>query len=160
MHPSIIIVPSLFFMIGWVVFVIVDGLRRRQQTKVFTEFHSKLLDRIGSAREFGDFFSSEAGSRFLDSLSSSETGAPQVRILRSMQSGLVLLALGVGLFLLTNARTFSLEAMDGLLVTGTVAAAVGAGLVVSTGMSYVLSKRMGLLVQPRASRDLDTSRPA
>jgi hypothetical protein len=155
----IIIVPSLFFMIGWVVYVIVDGLRRRQQTRVFTEFHSKLLDRIGSGREFAEFFSSEAGTRFLDSLSSSETGAPQIRILRSMQSGLVLLALGVGLFVLTNQRTFSLEAMDGLVVTATVAAAVGAGLVASTLVSYVLSKRMGLIDRPRVSRDLETPRP-
>ena len=160
MGSEIIIAPSLFFTIGWVVYVIVDGFRRRQQTKVFTEFHGKLLDRIGSAREFADFFSSGAGSRFLDSLSTSETGAPQVRILRSMQSGLVLLALGVGLFLLTNARTFSLEAMDGLVVTATVAAAIGAGLVVSTAMSYLLSKRMGLIDRPRASRDLETSRSA
>jgi hypothetical protein len=160
MGSEIIIVPSLFFMIGWVVYVIVEGFRRRQQTKVFTEFHGKLLDRIGSTREFGDFFSSEAGRRFLDSLSSSETGAPQVRIIRSMQSGLVLLALGIGLFMLTNERTFSLEAMDGLVVTATVAAAVGAGLVVSTAMSYLLSRRMGLLDRPRETRDLDTSRPA
>jgi len=156
----IIIVPSLFFMIGWVVYVIVDGLRRRQQTRVFTEFHSKLLDRIGSGREFADFFSSEAGTRFLDSLSSSETGAPQIRILRSMQSGVVLLALGVGLFVLTNQRTFSLEAMDGLVVMATVAAAVGAGLVVSTLMSYLLSKRLGLIDRPRVSPNVDTSRPA
>ena len=160
MGSEIIIVPSLFFMIGWVVYVIVEGFRRRQQTKVFTEFHSKLLDRIGSAREFGDFFSSEAGNRFLNSLSSSETGAPHVRILRSMQAGLVLLSLGVGLFLLTNERTFSLEAMDGLVVTATVAAAVGAGLIVSTAMSYLLSKRLGLIERPSASRDLETSRSA
>ena len=160
MGSEIIIVPSLFFMIGWVVYVIVEGFRRRQQTKVFTEFHSKLLDRIGSAREFGDFFSSEAGNRFLNSLSSSETGAPHVRILRSMQAGLVLLSLGMGLFLLTNERTFSLEAMDGLVVTATVAAAVGAGLIVSTAMSYLLSKRLGLIERPSASRDLETSRSA
>ena len=50
MGSEIIIVPSLFFMIGWIVFVIVDGFRRRQQTRVFTEFHGKLLDRIGSAQ--------------------------------------------------------------------------------------------------------------
>jgi hypothetical protein len=160
MGSEIIIVPSLFFMIGWVVYVIVEGFRRRQQTKVFTEFHGKLLDRIGSAREFGDFFSSDAGRRFLDSLSSSETGAPQVRILRSMQSGLVLLALGIGLFLLTNQRTFSLEAMDGLVVMATVAAAIGAGLVASTLMSYVLSRRMGLIERPRVSPNVDPSRSA
>jgi hypothetical protein len=152
MGSEIIIVPSLFFMIAYIVFVIVDGYRRRQQTRVYTEFHSKLLDRIGSAKEFGDFFGSEAGDRFLSALSSSDAAAPQLRILRSLQTGLVLLALGIGLFILTDQRNFELDAMDGLMVTATAATAIGAALVVSTAMSYLLSKRMGLIDRPRVTR--------
>src|SRR4030095_9025074 len=56
MDSELIIVPSLFFMIGYIVHVIVDGYRRRQQMRVFTEFHSKLLERLGSANEFAEFF--------------------------------------------------------------------------------------------------------
>jgi hypothetical protein len=153
MGSEIIIVPSLFFMIGYIVYVIVDGYRRRQQTKVYTEFHSKLLDRIGSAKEFGDFFGSEAGDRFLSALSSSDAAAPQLRILRSLQTGLVLLALGIGLFIVTDQRNFEIDAMDGLMVTATAATAIGAALVVSTAMSYVLSKRMGLIDRPRVKRN-------
>ena len=158
MGPEIIIVPSLFFMVGFVVYVIVDGYRRRQQVKVVTEVHAKLLDRLGSAKEFAEFFTSDAGSRFLESLSSSEGGAPQVRILRSMQAGFVLLALGVGFFILLDQRTFSIEAADGLTVMATAATAIGAALLVSTGMSYLLSKRMGLIERPRPTRDQDVSR--
>ena len=157
MDSEIIIVPSLFFMIGYIVWVIVDGYRRRQQTRVFTEFHSKLLDRIGSAKEFAEFFSSDAGERFLTALSNSEGAAPQLRILRSLQTGLILFALGIGLFMLTNERNFELDTMDGLMVTATAATAIGAALVVSTGMSYVLSKRMGLIDRPRVTRDTNAS---
>ena len=157
MQSEIIIVPSLFFMIGYIVWVIVDGYRRRQQTRVFTEFHSKLLDRIGSAKEFAEFFSSDAGDRFLTALSNSEGAAPQLRILRSLQTGLILFALGIGLFMLTNERNFELDTMDGLMVTATAATAIGAALVVSTGMSYVLSKRMGLIDRPRVTRDTNAS---
>jgi hypothetical protein len=157
MQSEIIIVPSLFFMIGYIVWVIVDGYRRRQQTRVFTEFHSKLLDRIGSAKEFAEFFSSDAGERFLTALSNSEGAAPQLRILRSLQTGLILFALGIGLFMLTNERNFELDTMDGLMVTATAATAIGAALVVSTGMSYVLSKRMGLIDRPRVTRDTNAS---
>ena len=153
MGSEIIIVPSAFFMIGYIVYVIVDGYRRRQQTRVYTEFHSKLLDRIGSAKEFGDFFASDAGDRFLSALSSSDAAAPQLRILRSLQTGLVLLALGIGLFILTDQRNFELDAMDGLMVTATAATAVGAALVVSTATSYVLSKRMGLIDRPSVKRN-------
>jgi hypothetical protein len=157
MGSEIIIVPSMFFMIGFIVYIVVDGYRRRQQTKVYTEFHSKLLDRIGSAKEFGDFFGSEAGDRFLSALSSSDAAAPQLRILRSLQTGLVLLALGIGLFVLTDQRNFELDAMDGLMVTATAATAIGAALVISTAMSYVLSKRMGLIDRPRAKRNDNAS---
>jgi len=158
MGSEIIIVPSLFFMVGFVVYVIVDGYRRRQQVKVVTDVHAKLLDRLGSAKEFAEFFTSDAGSRFLESLSSSEGGAPQARILRSMQAGFVLLALGVGFFILLDERTFSIEAADGLTVMATAATAIGAALLVSTGMSYLLSKRMGLIERPRPTRNQDVSR--
>lgn len=151
MGSEIIIVPSMFFMFGFVVYVIVEGYRRRSQARMVTEFHTKLLDRIGSAKEFGDFFASDAGKRFMDSLSSTEAGLPQMRVLRSLQTGLVLLALGIGLFILTDQRTFSLEATDGLVVTATVTAAIGAGLVISTLFTYLLSWQMGLL-PPRGSR--------
>ena len=158
MGSEIIIVPAMFFMVGFVVYVIVDGYRRRQQVKVVTDVHAKLLDRLGSAKEFAEFFTSDAGSRFLESLSSSEGGAPQARILRSMQAGFVLLALGVGFFILLDERTFSIEAADGLTVMATAATAIGAALLVSTGMSYLLSKRMGLIERPRPTRNQDVSR--
>jgi hypothetical protein len=145
-------------MVGFIVYVIVDGYRRRQQVKVITDVHSKLLDRLGSAKEFAEFFTSEAGGRFLESLSSSEGGgAPQNRILRSMQAGFVLLALGVGFFILLDQRAFSIEAADGLTVMATAATAIGTALLVSTSLSYVLSKRMGLIGRPRFKRDTDAS---
>jgi hypothetical protein len=68
-----------------------------------------------------------------------------MRILRSVQLGLVLLALGIALFILTDQRTFSIEAADGLTVTATVTAAIGGGLLVSTVITYLLSWKMGLL---------------
>jgi hypothetical protein len=147
MSSEIIIVPAAFFLVGFIVYVIVEGFRRRSQAKMVTEFHGRLLDRIGSTKEFGDFFASDAGRRFMDSLSNTDTGSPQVRILKSVQLGLVLLALGIGLFILTDERTFSLEAADGLVVTATVTAAVGTGLLASTIMTYLLSWRMGLLAK-------------
>jgi hypothetical protein len=82
---------------------------------VFTEFHSKMLDRIGSASEFGEFFGSEAGERFLESLAS-EKGAPQTRILAALQWGVTLLTPDVG-----------------------------AGTLIASFAAYLLSKRMGLV---------------
>jgi len=152
MGSEIIIVPAAFFVFGFTVYTIAEVFRRRSQTRMVTEFHTRLLDRIGSAKEYGEFFASDAGKRFMDSLSTTDAGSPQLRILRSIQTGLVLLALGIGLFVLTAQRTFSIEGQDGLVVTATVTTAIGAGLVVSTLVTYLLSWRMGLLTQ-RGSND-------
>ena len=159
MSSEIIILPALFFLAGFIVYTVVDGFRRRQQVKLLTEFHAKLLDRLGSEKEFAEFFTSDAGTRFMDSMSSRDGGAPQLRILRSLQTGLVLLALGVGFFIMLGMRTFSIEAVDGLMVMATAATAIGAALVISTAMSYALSRRMGLIERPGAHRDFDVSRP-
>ena len=62
--------------------------------------------------------------------------------------------------ILVDQRTFSIESVDGLTVLATAATAIGAAMLVSTGISYLMSKRMGLLSRPSARRDLDTSRSA
>jgi len=154
MGSEVIIVPAAFFMVGFVVHVVAEAFRRRSQARMVTDFHTRLLDRIGSAKEYADFFASDAGKRFMESLSATETGMPQTRILRSIQSGLVLLALGSGLFFLTSSRTFSLEATDGLVVTATVTVAIGVGLILSTLTTYILSKQMGLFT-PRQSQPIE-----
>lgn len=152
MDETIIILPAMFGAVVWLVYIVVDGFRRRQRLKVFTEFHSKLLDRIGSAREFGEFFSSDAGARFLDSLSS-EKGAPQTRILAAAQWGFTLTALGIALFILTGSYTFEQErsfefrrgTADVIVFVATVSVGIGIGSLVSAAASYLLASRMGVL---------------
>jgi hypothetical protein len=46
MSSEIIIVPSLFFMIGFIVYTIVDGLRRRGRMRVCAGFNPRLLGRL------------------------------------------------------------------------------------------------------------------
>jgi hypothetical protein len=157
MNSEIVILPAMFFMFGFVVYVIADVFRRRAQARMVAEFHSKLLEKIGSARDFAEFFASDAGKRFIESLST-DTGTPQMRILRSLQTGLVLMALGIGLFILTDQRNFSIEAADGLTVTATVTTAIGIGLIVSTVISYLLSWQMGLLSRREPRRQLESNR--
>jgi hypothetical protein len=148
MGSEAIILPALFGSVVWLVYVIVDGFRRRQRLRVFTEFHGKLLDRIGNAREFGEFFGSEAGERFLESLAS-EKGSPITRILAASQWGLILTTVGVSLFILVGNRTFQRDADEVLVFVATVALGVGAGTLISAIVSYLISKRIGLLGERR-----------
>jgi hypothetical protein len=132
---------GFFTMVGWIVHVVVDGRRRRERLKIFTDFHSRLLDRIGSAREFGEFLQTEGGTRFLASLSVEGTGA-QRGILRSVQFGVVLLALGSGFLLLGRTYVFD---EGGFTIVGTIVLSIAIGFLLSAALSLVLSRRLGLL---------------
>ena len=144
MDGPTIVLTALFGSVVWLVYIVVDGIRRRQQLRVMNEFHNKLLDRIGSGREFVDFFNGEAGSRFIESLST-DRGAPTARILSSMQLGLTSLSLGIAIFVLVSSRSYDREAADILTFVATVGVGVGAGMVVSSALSYFAAKRMGIL---------------
>ena len=148
MNEEILIPLGFFAVAGWIIYVIVDGFRRRQQLRMVTEFHAKLLDRVGTAAELVAFFSSESGTRFLQSLSTerSQAGA-HVRILRAVQAGIVLTTLGLGLigYGVMHAPLMSRGDANGLMFLTTVVFSVGVGLLISVVVSWRLSKRLGLL---------------
>lgn len=167
MELWILIPISAFVAVAWVIHVIVDGFRRRQQIRLATEFHGKLLDRIGSAKEFGEFLNTSGGGRFLESLTlEREGGGAHVRILRAVQAGFVFLSLGLGLFILLGSANltfgeFNVAAPpdfyrpnpeDGLAVFATLSTSIGVGLLVSAAASYLMSRRMGLLDDGRDRR--------
>jgi hypothetical protein len=145
MGSEVIIVPGAFLMVSWIVWVIVDGLRRASQMRNATQFHGRLLERIGSAHEFGEFLATEGGAKFVASLAVEKGRSPHARILTAVQSGLVLLVLGVGIFIFVAEVELGYPAPENLAFAATVATAIGIGLLLSSLASYVLSRRMGLL---------------
>lgn len=145
-----VLIPLGFFAaVAWSINVVVSSRRQQRQIQLSTEFHSRLLDRIGSAKEFGEFLNTEGGTKFLRSLTIETEGLPHARIIRALQAGLVLLTLGLGLFLLTGMRRLAHPTEEGLVVFATITLSVGVGLLLSSASSYVLSKRMGLLDDDR-----------
>lgn len=162
---------SAFIATAWVIHVVVDGFRRRQQIRLTTEFHGKLLDRIGSAKEFGEFLNTSGGTRFLDSMTiEREGGGAQARILRAVQGGFVFLALGLGLFLLIGTTDLGFDGVPGevrrgdeeagFAVMATICTSVGLGLLLSAGASYTLSRRLGLFDGESARRPVDSAHSA
>src|ERR1700741_2073483 len=100
MDEDILIPIAGMVMTAFVVYTIVEGIRRWHQQRVLNQFQIKLLDRIGSGTDLAAFLNTEAGARFLKGLTTlSETAGPHVRILRAIQSGAVLATLGLGLYL-------------------------------------------------------------
>src|SRR5262245_31089223 len=97
--PEIIVAPAAFTMIGFIIWVLATSWQRRLRLKLTTDFNSKLLDRIGSIKDFNDFLQTEGGARFMDSLTVERpTARPLDGILRATQIGIVLVMLGLGFF--------------------------------------------------------------
>jgi hypothetical protein len=139
---------------AYIAYLIVEAIRSRQRTRLTSEFQAKLLDRVGSAQELGAFLNSEGGARMLATLSPTRLeGGPHHRILRALQAGLVLLALGLGLFLYIGVRALPAEGEDVIAMIATVSCAVGVGLLMAAGASYRIARRMGLLENRRNEAD-------
>jgi hypothetical protein len=145
MGSEIIIVPFIFSTIGFIVWVAINGWQRRQQVKLLTDFNSRLLERVGSVKDFSEFLQTDGGAKFMDRVTAGGT-PPDVRmtILRAVQTGLVLLALGAGLLLLAwllRARWPYGDA-DVFTITGVIALSLGVGFILSGGASYRLASGM------------------
>jgi hypothetical protein len=134
---------GVFGSTGFIAYVILEMYRSRQRTRLMSEFHQKLLDRITSAQDLGVLMNSAGGDRLLASLSGSAGAGPHSRILRAVQSGLVLLTLGVGLFII--AWAIYPTGRNELNVSAAISASLGAGLLLSAAAAYALSQRMGLM---------------
>ena len=145
MGSEIIIVPFIFSTIGFVVWVAFNAWQRRQQVRSLTDFNTRLLERIGSVRDFSEFLQTDGGAKFMDRVTAAGT-PPDIRmtILRAVQTGLVLLSLGSGLLLLAwilRAR-YPFGDSEVFTVTGVIALSLGVGFLLSGGASYRLASGM------------------
>jgi len=131
----------------WTVRTVVDQRRWLRQSRVQVEVHGKILDRLTSNEDLLAYAQTPAGSRFLESapieLAGETRSTPVWRILWSLQAGVVLVALGLGLFLAQG--TLMEELRQGFRLLATVALSLGLGFTGSAVLAYVVSARMGLL---------------
>ena len=145
MGSEVIIVPAAFLMVGYVFYVISNGLHRRQQFRSTTEFQARLLDRMGTVGEFSQFLNTDGGQRFLVGMSNDAAGgAAHQRVLRAFQSGIVMVCLGsASSCIVERCRGRIPDTYESLGFVGTVSAAVGLGLLISGYVSLKLSRRIG-----------------
>jgi hypothetical protein len=137
--------------IGWLIRTVINYRRWNRLSKVQTDVHTKLLDRFTANEDLLSYMETPAGKRFLESTpipldnESRSIGAPLSRILWSVQAGIVLAAGSIGV-LYVSGRVVE-EAGQLLFAVGIVGVALGAGFVLSALVSYVMSRRLGLIEQ-------------
>lgn len=136
--------------LGWLIRTGLADRRWQRLSKIQTDAHGKLLDRLTSHDDLVAYVQSPSGKRFLDAApiildetARAPVSAPISRILWSVQAGVVLVAVGVGLFFAKN-QVFE-EIGSALYVMGIVALSLGVGFVASALVAYALSHRLGLM---------------
>ncbi len=158
-QPEIIIVPAFFATIAYVAWVFVTASQRKQRTKLLTDFHGKLLDKLGSVKDFSEFLHTPAGSRFMQDLAAEPLAAaagPRERILRAGQIGAVLICLGIGLLLLGFTAPLSPGGgQEGFAAVGAIALSLGVGFAASAVTSFRVARVLGLLKATPDTRALD-----
>jgi hypothetical protein len=136
----------------WLIRTLIDYRRWLRLSRVQTETHTKLLDRLTSNEDLLAYMQTAAGRRFLElapislDAASRPLGAPLNRILWSVQAGIVLALAGIGLQIIS--RQTAAELAGPVMAIAVLAMAIGVGFVVSAVVAWLLSKRLGLL-EPR-----------
>jgi hypothetical protein len=145
--PEVIILPVFFSMLAFIVWTIVNAWQRRQHLKLITDFNSRLLERIGSVKDFSDFLQTPGGTQFLDSLTVDRGSiGPRERILRAAQTGIVIGSVGAGCFFLTAyLRSTAPDAAQVFAIVSAIFLSLGVGFVVAAAASYALARRLGAL---------------
>ena len=133
----------------WLIRTILDYRRWNRLAKVQTDVHTKILDRFTANDDLLAYMQSSAGSKFLESSpitldpGQRSVAAPLGRILWSVQAGLVLAAAGTGLDLVS--AQFTPNDSKPLQVLGVLGIALGIGFVISAIISFVISRKLGLI---------------
>ena len=141
---------AFFTMIAFIVKTVADGRRRREHLKTITEFHNRLLDKLGSVGDFAQFLQTEGGTRFLDTLSSERgSSGPRDRIMRNTSAGIILLALGAGLVVSSWMLPYDRGAFG---VLGAIVLSLGVGFLLSSAASLRLARALGVLDQDAGTR--------
>jgi hypothetical protein len=137
----------------WLVKTVIDQRRWTRQSKVQTEIHTKLFDRLSSNDDLLAYIQTPAGRRFLEAAplpitapqSPRPLGAPVSRILWSVQIGIVILAGALGVLFVSGRERVIEEVAQPLFAMAAIGISLGIGFVVSSAAAYVLSRNMGLI---------------
>ena len=143
---SLVLGATVIICFTWIVITIVKSLKQRANVQTKTELYSRMIDKFGTAPEFIAFLQSEEGRAFIEE-NVTQSAWPMNKILFSIQIGVISTLLGIGLLTLCNIFDSNLggDLYIVLAVSGTVAIMIGIGLLISTVISYKLSKAWGIL---------------
>lgn len=136
-------------LVAWMMWLVFRGHQFRHQAELKrAECLQALLEKFSTSAEFLEFLSSPNGQKVL-STPALKTLNPRKSVLRFLQSGVVLIAIGAGFllnaFLLRHETDINyVRKMLDLNYWGTFSCALGIGLLIVAGISQYLAAQWGL----------------
>jgi hypothetical protein len=149
MHGDVI--PLILFLglfaASWrVVVVIADSRRRQAIARMQSEVHHKLIEKFASGHDLTEFLQTPGGVQLIGSLEEPPAKTrPAEGILRSTQIGVILTLLGLGFLSLRGVIHGGVGDKEGPVVIGLLVLSLGIGFLVSSAISFWLSRSWGLL---------------
>ena len=134
----------------WIVWIVITNIRRHKVAKIFGEMHNKMLDRFSSSQDLIAYLQTDASKQFMAMGESEPKRNPYGRILGAMQIGVILIAFGTALLVLSYSLRSSWRE---LLVFGSISLALGIGFLAAAALSYRLSKSLGLFDNGKTGPD-------
>jgi len=126
-----------------------------------SDVHGRLIERFTSNQEIASYMQTEAGRKFLEAAplpiafeQHQRVPSAIARILTPLQTGIIMVLLGIGLLLLRHTEP---EMNTPMLFFGTVVLMPGIGFIISAGASWFLASRLGLMPNGTAETRLDSS---
>jgi len=138
----IVVMPTMFVMMGWAFKALLNFIQQRQLTKLHYALQDKLLEKLGSSPEAVEYLHSDAGEKMF-ALASKERANPYSRILSALQAGAVISLLGIGFIFLRGQVTQ--EGAEAFTVIGVLGLCLGLGFLASSAAAYIFSKSWGLI---------------
>jgi hypothetical protein len=153
--PWTVVALSLGEMVLLGLVIVVVAVRLQERARLRFELQARLVERFSSPAELQQFLESDGGRRLIESLSPSRS--PALRILLTIQAGIVLLVVGVALVFVAPAHG---EAAGGqnVIAAGEITAALGLGLLVAAVVTRRLSRAWGLEADAAVALESATSR--
>lgn len=125
--------------------------RWQRASKAQAELNNKIIDRFAASNELLAYLESPHGKALTALVAPGPAAArgidaPLGRIFGSLQAGSVLMFAGAGLLFISNRlRDDWSSVAPGIFAIGTVVLMIGLGFLASSGISFVLSRRLGLV---------------
>ena len=154
-------IPLLAFAIAliailWLARVFVENRRWNRIFKMQSDVHGRLIEKFTNNQELAAYMQTEAGRKFLEAApipvafeQNQRVPSAVARVLTPLQTGIVMVLLGIGLLSLQHAGP---DMQMPMRILGTVVLMPGIGFIISAGVSWLLALKLGLMPETAQNR--------